>query len=573
MSELTLDENQKLDRSSYTDRILNSSAKLKLLVAGPGTGKTYTFTQVFKKIPGKKLAITFIRKLVNEMRAKFDESIEVRTFHEFCKWQLHKNSSDFNLEPFLPDIIKRDAALLSSELSDFTSKFQNLDEQGLEIQFYLKRSDYYNTVSFDDVVYRYLKLVQENPSILPKYQQIVIDEYQDFNKLETEFINLLEHSGNILVAGDDDQALYSGRFSSPSFIRQLYYAGRYECFELPYCSRCPEVIVNIVNDFIANATKEGYLKDRIKKNYKCYIPDKESDSRKHPRIVIAECSTISAVIKFIKSELNSIDSEDIADSYKPDSEYPTALIIGPRHYLEKIHSELSKDFCVDFTSSDTIRYSFTDAIRILVQNPQSNLGWRLVVEMLVSDEKIQSDIIQKSEESIKIIDCLQSDLVEDVLKIVSLTKDYQAGKWDATNFAEELNNLCPKHAMDLIKFFAIEDSTSSETPDVQKKRPSVLLTTYQGAKGLSGGHVFLLGVNNGILPKDPLQVTDVELAQFLVALTRTRKKFYSISNRWFIAPRMSNGKRSKTYMMSKFVDLIPTKYRDNLGYKRVQNIK
>ena len=50
------------DRDKYTQAIVNSTSPRKLLVTGPGTGKTYTFSKVFDKKSGKKLALTLIKQ-------------------------------------------------------------------------------------------------------------------------------------------------------------------------------------------------------------------------------------------------------------------------------------------------------------------------------------------------------------------------------------------------------------------------------------------------------------------------------------------------------------------------------
>lgn len=55
-------------------------------MAGPGTGKTYTFGQIFRNSgEGEYLALTFIRKLKIDMAAELEELAEVKTFHEYCR--------------------------------------------------------------------------------------------------------------------------------------------------------------------------------------------------------------------------------------------------------------------------------------------------------------------------------------------------------------------------------------------------------------------------------------------------------------------------------------------------------
>ena len=62
---------------------------------------------------------------------------------------------------------------------------------------------------------------------------------------------------------------------------------------------------------------------------------------------------------------------------------------------------------------------------------------------------------------------------------------------------------------------------------------SIKLTTYVGSKGLSAGFVFIVGLNNSILPFKEYSPTDDEICKFIVALARTIKKCYLISTSMF----------------------------------------
>jgi len=199
-----------LERKAYLERIISSESKKKIIVAGPGTGKTYTFSRVFEsKGKGKFLALTFIKNLADSLSFELGENVETKTFHSFCKGVLHKQIGMVSIFPNLTAIIEYDASVLNPRLSDFKSKFQNLEEESEEIRFFLDRGNYYQWLSFEDSVYRLYTILKEDKSILPSFDQIVIDEYQDFNALEVEFLNQLESKGPILIVGDDDQALYT----------------------------------------------------------------------------------------------------------------------------------------------------------------------------------------------------------------------------------------------------------------------------------------------------------------------------------------------------------------------------
>src|SRR5258708_39463315 len=107
-----------------------------------------------------------------------------------------------------------------------------------DLKFYLARSSYYDAVDFDDCVFRVYKALDNQRYEIDKYKLVLIDEYQDFNALEAGFIDLLGEKSPIVIAGDDDQALYSQlRPTSWHHIRSIYGGGHFEIFELPYCMR------------------------------------------------------------------------------------------------------------------------------------------------------------------------------------------------------------------------------------------------------------------------------------------------------------------------------------------------
>ena len=64
-------------------------------------------------------------------------------------------------------------------------------------------------------------------------------------------------------------------------------------------------------------------------------------------------------------------------------------------------------------------------------------------------------------------------------------------------------------------------------------RPAIKITSFEGAKGLSAQHVFIAGLHNGEIPKDPANVQDLEICKFVVGLTRTRKRCYLIHTQRF----------------------------------------
>jgi len=102
-------------------------------------------------------------------------------------------------------------------------------------------------VDFDDGVYRVYRGLSDNTELNPRYELVLIDEFQDFNALEAGVNSLLAGRHPIVIAGDDDQALYSQlRSASWDHIRAHHTGDEYEVFELPFCMRCTEVVVAAV---------------------------------------------------------------------------------------------------------------------------------------------------------------------------------------------------------------------------------------------------------------------------------------------------------------------------------------
>lgn len=281
-----LEENQPDIRRRYLQTIIGSESRRKLIVAGPGTGKTYTIGRLLRRrVPGSMLALTFIRNLVADMAEEFGDIAEVKTFHAYCKMLLHKSQGSVELAPYLTQVISEDAQAMSNGLSHFRDSFQLLRVDSPEVAYFLGRGDYYRAVCFDDSVFRVLRDVQNGRFALPPYDQIVIDEYQDFNPLEVAFIELLEQQGPILIVGDDDQAVYSSRNSSPDHLREKYHSGDYDLFELPFCSRCTEVVVEAIGAFVEAVIRNGAFSTRIPRPFHAFLEGREQDNSKYPRII------------------------------------------------------------------------------------------------------------------------------------------------------------------------------------------------------------------------------------------------------------------------------------------------
>jgi superfamily I DNA/RNA helicase len=564
------------ERAKYLNLILESKATKKLIVAGPGTGKTYTFKKFFNHLgPGNYLVLSFIRKLVDDLAKDIGDTAEVKTFHAFCKRILHEVQGKVDIYHRLTQIIQKDSELLGYTYSDFESKFRNLEEKAPEIEFYISRGDYYEHLCFDDSVYRLYRLLKDDESILDNYDHIIVDEYQDFNKLEVEFLKVLEEKGPILIVGDDDQAIYEGRSSSPDFLREKYNSGDYEIFELPYCSRCPSVIVEAVNEFIIKIINGGGLCERLEKQYFPFTEGNEELNNYHPKINIVTVPVIATIAKYIDVEISKIPNPDIIESNDKNNKYPTVLIIGQKHYLSELQKILKKKYpniIYESKSSDDTN-KVLDAIKILLKDDFSNLGWRIITEELQSALVLKSAVLA-SQKGLAIFEVIPDDFLEGISEILEIIKDVKKTEREFTEIEKStiLSGL-KEYSEEVINYFSPseEEEEIVEDPSI----PTILLRTFEGSKGLSGGHVFIVGANNNSMPKinSDDTISDIECSKFIVALTRTRKQCHIISNHWLNSPFGKGKTKLPKFERSYFVGLIPSNLLNNLGFMMAKDIK
>lgn len=530
---------QKRKRDLYANLIIKSTHPKKIIVSAPGTGKTDIFHKLLETKQGNCLALTFINNLADKLKTELHNLAKSCTFHSFCKEWLHKIGKqifpgEFDLFPKLEQVIKSDAKLMLNDEPDFKKSFRTLTSNDQNISFFLDRSYFYKHISFDDCVYRILMYFKKNKDEIPEFEQIVVDEYQDFNRLEVEFIDLLALKSPILIVGDDDQALYPGKFASPKFIREKYADPTFKKFPLPFCSRCPQVIIDSIKDIISKAQRFGKLRSRVNKQIYCYLPKKFEDNKKYPYITFVHCSTQNErspyAARFIEQQIYKLRKEEIIDA-NSESEY-TILITGPKQYLRQIQDYFKKrqDLILDLYKDIDIgqnKLTIYDGYRILLRfDRYSNLGWRILLECDNSEEmKTHLKEFICNEEIYKNLPKHFRDSHEFNLGVLGkLFKNQEVENQELERvekyFNENINEIKAK--------LAEEPSTDELDKIKEQDKISVKFATYVGCKGLSAGFVFILGLNEGNLPKRNNTPTDNEICKFIVALTRTTKKCYLI---------------------------------------------
>lgn len=277
-----------------------------LILAGAGSGKTNVLVHRTCYLieechisPHHILAITFTNKAANEMRERIINMIGekgahiwARTFHSACLQILRFEVEHTHLEPNFviydtsdqlsiikrilrernidSDILKPNAVL--SNISHLKNTYFDLEE-GLRlysetellpqltlevIEDYQQTLKQNNAIDFDDILCLAVKLFQTHSEILDKYQErfqyIMVDEYQDTNRIQYELIHLLaEKYRNICVVGDDDQSIYEWRGADVQNI--LSFEKDYPdatVIKLEENYRSTKTILNLANSVIAN---------------------------------------------------------------------------------------------------------------------------------------------------------------------------------------------------------------------------------------------------------------------------------------------------------------------------------
>jgi len=232
-------------RNRATLEVLESTAEKRIIIAGPGTGKSFLFQEVCKNLRAQNrtniLTLSFINELVDDLAVDLFNLSEVRTLHSLALSKLPTKSKMFLK---LGDVIEDDYAVIYGESIDFKELLHNLINETDMLEFYSSRRRYYNFFSPDCSVYTLIKYFESNADRIPTYSQLLIDEYQDFNTLEATLLKQLMTKSPVLIVGDDDQSLYNFKHAIPDDIRNKATSEEFATFELPFCSRCTRVTIN-----------------------------------------------------------------------------------------------------------------------------------------------------------------------------------------------------------------------------------------------------------------------------------------------------------------------------------------
>jgi superfamily I DNA/RNA helicase len=533
---------QAQERDEATERVIASDKHIRVIVSGPGTGKTTTFRRALAKVGNRGLVLTFIKALREDLGAKLPGTVRVTTFHGYCYGLLRESGNRATLYAGLLDLVADDLARSGHDRASgrqIETAFHDLDDRAGLISAAIARMDDYQAVHFVDVVYRTLMRLEARPEQIEVLPLVVVDEYQDFSLLETRFVALLASRSPLLVAGDDDQALYSFKRASPEHLRALVKQDDAEQFALPFCSRCTQVIVNAVKDVIASAVARGRLRGRLVKPFECYLPDKGPDSEAHPKIIHVRISAhdkaTNQIGAYLTQAIARIAPADIAESRRAGDEYPTVLVLGPEPWIDHAIQALKAVYPqTQDKRSERRKIMAIDGYGCLADNGDSKLGWRILLQVfhdgaadaaLTAALRAGGDIRPGPEYRTRHAPFIA--LVQQVVHRDELTDN------DWVSLETQLR-LPRADILERLAPIAIPEDEPEVDPDegpspATATQPTIVCTTRIGSKGLSAGYVFVVGFVDGYFASSNVGINDDDVCQFLVALSRTRKECHLIS--------------------------------------------
>lgn len=244
-----------------------------LILAGAGSGKTRVLTHRIAYLieeknifPSNILAITFTNKAASEMKARVEGLIGdvsggmwIGTFHSTCVKMLRKDADkmgytrDFVIyDPSDQMTVMKDCykeldidekkmphrgtlSRISEAKNELISPDEYLGAYGNDFHsekvakcyaLYQKKLSQYNAMDFDDLIGNTVMLFKEHPEVLDfykkKFKYLMVDEYQDTNKVQYLLVSLLASgSHNLCVVGDNDQSIYGWRGADVRNIRDF----------------------------------------------------------------------------------------------------------------------------------------------------------------------------------------------------------------------------------------------------------------------------------------------------------------------------------------------------------------
>lgn len=551
-----------------------------MVLAGPGSGKTRVITYrianmvVNKNIkPTSILAISFTKASSIEMKNRAlslsndfrMNKVTYGTFHSVF-FRILRYFENYNIESILDEKTKRiglknilkglnienadddetigqvinEISYVKNELMDkrdFKSEVLTNDEFIKVYNFYEEYKQQMNKIDFDDMLIKTYELLKNNKTALDRvrsvYRYILVDEFQDINKVQFEALKLIANpSNNIFVVGDEDQSIYGFRGSRPDFLLEFeeYFSNTKKVL-LDINYRSKGEIINIANRLIEKNT------NRYEKVIKC-----GQGNGAKVNYISPEDSEEEAV--YIAKDIKNKVQEDY-------TEYTDFAVIYRTNIQSRALVDVFMDMRIPFVVKDSIVtiYDHWAAQDILAYlrigvNPNSNKDWIRIINKpfryiskdnlnLIKDEPdFINSLINKCDlhpKQVKTINDLDIDISyvkglnpKNAISYIRTTLDYDRYILDyctnrkiKTNGLIEILNELESSATNfktIQEYLEHIERVKSEIVDNKnnKETDGVIFTTMHSAKGLEFKNVYIIGANEGTIPHEKSYEIDDE---------------------------------------------------------------
>lgn len=590
----------KIDYESELNPAQLEAAKQKegsiLVIAGAGSGKTKTLVYRVARLiesgvsPSNILLLTFTRKAADEMLSRASiildsrcEQVQGGTFHSFANMILRKYSGLLELNNNFTILDRADSEdiinhirgkvitkaekrfpkkgtildiysksinkvtpsneIIERDFPQFTHATEKINEIAKLYTEYKRKN---SLVDYDDLLLYLKTLLEVNEKVRNtlsnQYKYILVDEYQDTNKLQAQIIKLLASThNNIMAVGDDSQSIYS--FRGANFKNILEFPSIFpntKIIKLEQNYRSSQNILNLANKVLERA-KEKYSKHLFS----------EIENPVMPALVCAENGQTEA--KFIAQRILELhEEEDIAlkdiavlmrsarMSFSLEIELAKRNIpyrkFGGLKFIETAHiKDVIAHLRVLINPDDAISYN---RILLLIDGIGQQSANRLI-PILNSDKGELTKFTQKNEKLKRLLTTLTENQnpsikpSEAVKNIIEYYTPIMKDKFDDYNKRqkdlEHFEYLSEKYDRleDFLSDIALEPPDSSVN-DVDGETPDDYLTlsTIHSAKGLEYRAVFIIGAVDGRFPSvysfNHYEELEEELRLMYVAVTRAK---------------------------------------------------
>jgi uncharacterized protein (TIGR00375 family) len=520
-----------------------------VVLAGPGTGKTKVLTHRIAWLVNEKninpehiLAITFTNKASEEMHTRCQQLLghhadqptpTISTFHALGHSILKSYAEEtgrnahFTIadEELKKQIIQSLFQCSQQEAKQFSSAFsrfkqQNINPDGDKVeafQEYQQQLEKYNLFDLEDLIYQVVQLARSNPviqeNLREQYQWVLVDEFQDINKIQYELLSVLCHKedANLFIIGDPNQAIYGFRGSSRKFISHFvedYTNSR--VYKLKTSYRCSEHILKASGDVLHEDSLSGLQEGvRIK-----IAP--HSTEKSEAEYIARTIEQLSGGLRFFSMDSKVTEGEgDKAIESLSDF----AILCRTKAQMKPIEKALN-DHTIPYQKVSEDAFFYHPLVKKIrdsfyyAQNPENpHLQKRLELHGLDITANGAMEKLQKCNHIPDGIEYIVNQFFSDIDSDEEVLKRLlEVGK--------QFNNKID----DFLKYLTLGSSTDLYEKETEK----VSLMTLHSSKGLEFQCAFIAGCEKGLIPYElfSTQETDNEEEKRLLYVGMTRAKSY-----------------------------------------------